>query len=219
MEKKVIKFNLVGAIFVLLLIIGAIVGTIVWINNPKEKQEKESNETPTENKQAQMEQVQIESENTNTNDKDIEVITIGDEEKVMTMEKAQGSLGYTMKYDVESFYFDKAVDGKDEFRSLNSDTIYMYVMKEETNFSDRVNDIILDSSRGNNYVDYKINQIDINGRNTYKEIMEGTEETIIYYYIEAEGGCYVIEIHCGNQFTGMTIPVIEKMVESFEIID
>ncbi len=209
MEKRVIKFNLVGAIFVLLLIIGAIVGIVIWVNNSNKEQNKDKDSVTTGN-----EQIQLESENKESTEK----VTVNGEEKEITMKVAKSSLGYTMKYDVDSFYFESAVDGKDKFNSLISNTVYIYINKESEEFEDRVNDIILDKNREDNLVDYDIIQTEINGIMAYKETMKDQKETVINYFIKADDGCFVIEAHCGDKYTDMLISIVETMVESFKIV-
>ena len=217
MERRVIKFNLVGAIFVLLLIILAIIGIIVGVNNFKKEKNQNDNDGNVENNQSQNEQNQNEQEPIDENKEYSELVTIDDEEKEITMKICIGSTGYIMKYDANGFYVDKDVEGKDIYNSLTSDTISINVTKENENFEDRVNDLILDEKRKTNYSNYEITQTEINGRNAYKETMTSNAETVTFYYIEVDDGAFVIEIHCGNSFVEETMPIIEKMVNSFEI--
>ena len=217
MERRVIKFNLVGSIFVLLLIIGAIVGIVIGVNYAK-KAKDGGNKSAGEN-QEQIRQNNQEQEAIDEETEYPETVVIGDEEKEITMKICKGSMGYMMKYDANDFYIDKDIEGKDIFHSLTSDTIYINVFKESEVFEDRVNDLILDSGRREGFKDYEIVQTEINGKNTYKETMITKSENIINYYIEANDGLFVVEVHVGNKFADGVMPVIEKMVGSFQIFE
>ena len=175
MEKRVIKFNLVGAIFVIILIILTIVGIVIIATKPKNNNDNfDSNN-------------QLEQNNDIDENKEIKAdVMIQGTKREIIMKTCKGSYGYTMQYDINSFYVEKDVNGVDKFNSLYSDTVNISVLKSSGIYEE--------------------------------EIEKNTNEKINTYYIKSYDGYFVVQVNCGLGFEDMLWPVIEKMIETFEIL-
>ena len=215
MERRVIKFNLVGAIFVLILIIAAVSGIIIFAI----KSQKDNNDDKNE-KQMKIseEQEKKDKEADELNKEYKEKILIDNQEHWMTLKKFKSSLGYKMKYDVESFYIENNDIEVDEYKSLYTDTISLKISKSTEDFSDKTESIIKESAEKiRNNSTYKLEQMDINGDLCFKESMvENGVDNIITYYIQADNGFFVVQAHCGTELKETMIPIIDYMVKTFE---
>lgn len=215
MERRVIKFNLMGAIGVLLLIIATIVGITVFAINKKNGSNKESNP---KNQQQQQQQI---PENTDAY-KEIDMkesVDIGGEKVELIIKPFESELNYKMNLASEKFYFDKNEDGKDIFKSQESDSILMEISKVDQGFNDKKESLINGQTerRGINE-SYRMNAIDINGKLVYidQEKIDG----VFYfnYYINKDDMYYIVNVHCDDSFTNNLVPVIDAMLNSFEIM-
>jgi len=137
MQGKVIKFNLVGGICVLIIIISIIVASIIYIpklfssKKDESKLENSSNSSIDNQKEQIVNQIQDEAEYK-------EIININGQDEEITMKKFVSEYGYSMKYDVNSFYINKEVKEVDMFSSLYSDTVYINVSYNNENFDEKI---------------------------------------------------------------------------------
>lgn len=127
MEKKVIKFNLVGTICVFIIAIALIVGVIVGIpkiiNKSKDDEKKAIQSTE-------------EAEEIDENKEYIEKIaTQSGEEEEHKFKICKSDLGYSMKYDYELFFNEKNVAESDRYISLYSNTVGITVEKRKGQFA------------------------------------------------------------------------------------
>ena len=209
MERRVIKFNLMGAIFVLLLIIAAIVGIIVFAINASNGKirDKKIKEDIQEQQEAQKnDQMEVR-----------EKIIVGNEQKEITMRTHISKLKYRMNYDVDSFYIIDDDSSIDRYSSQYTDAIYLNVTKSTDPFVNKVNELITISGKNKTEdPSYKLSELNINGKLCYVERAPKDKEIFINYYIEANEGFYIIETHCGEELQEVTLATIEKMIMSFE---
>lgn len=206
MEKRVIKFNLVGAIFVIILIITIIVGVVMAVAKSKNKNENSNNSN------------QAEQNNEIDENKEIrEDVMIQGAKREIIMKTCKSSYGYTMEYDVNSFYVEKDVNGMDEFNSLYSDTVKISVLKSSGNYEDEIEKLKSNSSNINTEK-YEVEEKVVNGLNINIKKENKPDEKIYTYYIKSYDGYFVVQVNCGLEFENMMWPIIEKMVESFEIL-
>lgn len=207
MEKKVIKFNLVGAIFVIILIISIIVGIVIIATKSKNK----NNDYNSNNQLEKIEGIIDEEKEIKEN-----VIIQGTKREII-MKTCKGSYGYTMKYDVNSFYVEKDANGMDKFNSLYSDTVNISVLKSSGNYEDEIERLKLNS----NIIDtekYEIEEKVVNGLNINIKKENKPDEKNYTYYIKSYDGYFVVQVNCGLEFEDIVWPIIEKMIESFEIL-
>lgn len=212
MEKRVIKFNLVGAIFVIILIILAIVGIVIIATKPKNNNDNfDSNN-------------QLEQNNDIDENKEIKAdVMIQGTKREIVMKTCKGSYGYTMQYDINSFYVEKDVNGVDKFNSLYSDTVNISVLKSSGIYEEEIEKLRLNSNtmitNNINITDgYEIEEKVINGLKVNIKKEKNTNEKINTYYIKSYDGYFVVQVNCGLGFEDMLWPVIEKMIETFEIL-
>lgn len=211
MERRVIKFNLVGAICVLILIISIIIGIIVFAVKGHNK-----NDGTNDNNQI-IEQ----DKNIDENKEYKEKVTIKGNEQEIIMKACKGTFGYSMKYDVNSFYVEKDASGRDEFNSLYSNTINVIVFKRNGNYDEKVEQLKLNSTNGNNKNigdRYNVKEDFINGLRVVIETEDKSEGKTSTYYVRADDGYFVIEANCGYGFEDMVWPIIEKMIGTFKIL-
>lgn len=189
MQGRVIKFNLMGAIGVLLIIILIIVGIIYGVTKDKNENSKE----------VQGEQ---------------HIVYINAEKTYITMKETIGSFGYKMKYDVDSFEIQKNINGVDKFMCLKSDTVYINISRIDEEFDKSK---LIETAREEQK---KVTETMINNMEIVKVIERNQENFECLYSIgNSEKDCYYnIEIHCGNEFTGTMMPIIEEMISTFAII-
>lgn len=212
MEKRVIKFNLVGAIFVIILIILTIVGIVIIATKPKNNNDNfDSNN-------------QLEQNNDIDENKEIKAdVMIQGTKREIVMKTCKGSYGYTMQYDINSFYVEKDVNGVDKFNSLYSDTVNISVLKSSGIYEEEIEKLRLNSNtmitNNINITDgYEIEEKVINGLKVNIKKEKNTNEKINTYYIKSYDGYFVVQVNCGLGFEDMLWPVIEKMIETFEIL-
>nr|MBP3681469.1 hypothetical protein [Clostridia bacterium] len=217
MERKVIKFNLVGAIGIVILIVAIIIGVIMFMAKGKNRND---NDDTNGNNLIQYNDGKIDET------KEIkEKITIQGSEQEIVMKTCKGSFGYSMKYDTGSFYVEKHVNGIDEFKSLYTNTVNITVYKKNGDYEKDMEELkaeyekLKNSENGENFVDeLEIKEKSINGAKVIVKHEKLSDKRLDTYYIKNDDGYFVVEANCGLQFENMVGPIIEKMVESFEVL-
>ena len=215
MEKRVIKVNLVGAICVLILIVAAIVGAVVLITKgvktDKKKDTTDNNNTP----QAVTNMV-----DSNENKEFKESVTINDQVQQITMKQYRSKLGYIMNYDIDNFYIEPDVDGVDKYQSQYTDKIYIIINRIDGSFADKSKEILSQLSKNKNENStYEMKEENFSGKLCYKEQIEKNDETFIKCTIQGNDGYYfVVEGHCGNELKEGTLPIMELMIKSIEVM-
>lgn len=200
MESRTIKISLVKVVICLILIVTIVVVAI------KLFKKKDINIT-----QEAENQIITYEQNTVDEEKEyiVDVLINGNNEQI-TMKTCKGTFGYLMKYDVYQFYVEKNVDNKDEFKSLVSDTIYMSVEKKDESYDELKEKFISQEKEiGEEFY--------INGKKAFKLVSELSDKKYFEYYIENDNRYFIIIGNCGLNFQSNVMPIMEKMVESFEI--
>ena len=205
MQGRVIKFNLVGGICVLILIISVIVSGVIYIpriiSSIKDKEEPVKTDEQGEFKTT---------------------VTINNEEKNITMKLYKSAYGYSMKYDVDSFYIQKDVEEMDEYRSLISDTIFIQVMPKTGNFENVVETLNSNKENVSDTIsenEYDVKKVELNGVEAIYEREVNLDGTNYNYFVKKDENNYLMmKIHYGIGFEGIIEPVVEEMVGSFELI-
>ena len=146
-----------------------------------------------------------------------EDVMIQGAKREIIMKTCKSSYGYTMEYDVNSFYVEKDVNGMDEFNSLYSDTVKISVLKSSGNYEDEIEKLKSNSSNIDTEK-YEVEEKVVNGLNINIKKKNKPDEKIYTYYIKSYDGYFVVQVNCGLEFENMMWPIIEKMVESFEIL-
>ena len=220
MERKVIKINLVGAIFVLILIIAIIVGAIVFAiksssNNENSDKKNDKTEQDSIFSVNQDEAKDKDKEDYKELDKKENIIVDG-EKKEITLRDYRGPR-YTFSYEVDGFYKDPYVKDKDSFKSLVSDTIWVEVTYFKDGFKTKAKDLLEEASaKKAENSQYSVKTKEINGKLCYVEELEKENGVKRNYYIENGDAYFLLEVSCGKEFVKNHLPVVEKMVESFE---
>lgn len=251
MEKKVIKFNLVGAIFTLILIIALIVGLIVWI--PKIKKQMNNNKETQKLSQEQEDRINSEKDYK-------EILTLENGKEVQTrMRYFKSDYGYAMKYEADLFYVNKVPENADDYISLYSNSVGLLIDKREGKFDElqqklteegnkekeqnkeaydrNTSEMVFNGDRyeekeknPNHDIDgekqrldkvgqMEIQQIKINNIDAYKRTLISKEDVKITYVLKKDDNTYYnIEMRCSKDFEEDLLPIMEKMVESFEIL-
>ncbi len=221
-NNKVIKFNLMGAIGIIILIIAIIVGVIIGVNksNNKNKNENQNNnnveQKVQENVSKDNDKNQVNTneskdseninakENTQKKSEEVEISDSNGHKTKHNVKTHESDLGYKMKYDHESFFADKNNENKEKFISLYSNTIGITVEK--------VNGKIENISN-------EFTRLSINGNEAAKRV-SATNETIdeVYFIKKDDKEYFNIHITCGANFKEQVMPVIDYMISTFEII-
>lgn len=126
MEKKVIKFNLIGAIAILVLVVAVIVGLIIGIPKIIEGAKERSSQSQQQKRLAEID------ENKEYYEK---VVLETGEERECRMKYLKSTFGYAMKFDADLFFAEKNVLDKDNYYSLYSNLVGIMVEKKEGEFS------------------------------------------------------------------------------------
>ena len=210
MGGKVIKINLVGAIFTIILIIAAIICLITIINKPKDKKEENNN---------QKEEVVNQDKENYTELDTIDTVKINGEKKEVLMRKHESKHGYSINYDVNGFYLDDRYEQYDYFKSLVSDTVEMKVIRVDDSFDElkkSLNSNTEQMKQRNKTYELKENKID--DKQVIEEQMVNDEIISKTYFVQSKKGYFEIKTTCGEKFEKETYPIIEKMIESIEIM-
>ena len=209
MGGRVIKINLMGAIFTIIIIIAVIVGTVILVTKfiPKNANGNETtNNNSTQNNSNEIDVNKMYTEN----------VLVDGQKKEVTMKYYKSNLNYAMKFDVDIFYIDISKENVDQFKSKYTDLVYLNITKEKTNYSEKVNEL---NKKASNEVlqnsTYTIKETKVNNKTAVRAQKDDMTGTLITYIIEAKDGCYAIDIQCGKELKNTMIPIIEKMVESF----
>ena len=222
MQGKVIKFNLVGGICVLIIIISIIVVSIIYIpklfssKKDESKLENSSNSSIDNQKEQIVNQIQDEAEYK-------EIININGQDEEITMKKFVSDYGYSMKYDVNSFYINKEVKEVDMFSSLYSDTVYINVSYNNENFDEKISKLKNNKDKkskeaGTLKYDIVLERLP-NHKEVYCEVKERVDTYIYTMYIEKNvEGYYIVQVYCGSRIKDRVMPIIERMIESFDIV-
>ena len=245
MEKKVIKFNLMGAIFILLLIIGIIVGLVIAI--PKIKNKDANKKELEQQSQQQMERIDAKKEYTE------KVKLANGKEVECRMKYYKSNFGYAMMYDADIFYVNENVKTLDDYSSLFSNKIGITVEKKKGEFGklaeelenegkaikEKEKDLYDKNSanlefNGDKYVEKNTNlnkdsnreigklnveSQKINNLEAVKRTLISSEDTRITYAIKKDNdNYYYIELTCSKDFEKEQLPIMIRMVESFEIL-
>lgn len=211
MGGKVIKINLMGAIGVVLLIIASIIGIIVFVNSNKNNNNSNSK--------------QNNSQNTIVDDKSSykeldrkEIVIINGLNKEVTFRTYEKFPQYKIDYAVDSFYVDDRDEFKQYFESQVSDSIVIEISKT-IGYQEKRNELITyeEQRKGENNK-YKVEKKEINGHECYLETKDDDRDVLRNYYIESENEYFAVKIRCGKEYADTTIPIIEKMMETFQIM-
>lgn len=207
MEGKVIKFNLVGAICVIIFIVLAIVGIVVFaINGNDIRKNNIDDDKHTEVRNSEQEVLEYEK-----------TIMINGQEQKFNFKTYKSKLGYKIDYDIDSFYIDYT--GKDEFKSLYTNDIFMNISKVNEDFSKKTESLIKESSnKMKENSNYSINQINLHGKLCIREENIDGNNTLVNYYIEDSKGYFVIEFVCGKELKDSMIQIVDEMVKTFEFM-
>lgn len=211
MGGKVIKINLVGAIFTVLIIIAAIVGIVIFATRDTRDDGKENKK---DNKQ-----------NTIQDDKELynelnkkETVSINGTTKEITMKTYEKKLEYRIDYDIDTFYINELTANDVLIESLVSDSI-MIRIKKKNDFKVLVNDLSTNEvNKKNTYEKYKLSSKVYHGHLGYIEYFESGDSVRKTYYIENGDEYYLIEVICGKEYKDNILPIIDKMVDSFKIM-
>lgn len=210
MGGKVIKFNLMGAIGVLILIITVIVGIVVFATRGKKDENKN---------QSDKQNVVKEEKNGYTELDTKENAQINGITKELTMRKFESKLGYKMDYDVDSFYIDNKENGMDVIKSLVSDTVEVKITLVNDYYNDLVRVLYANvDAMKKQYPSYELNQINNDKITCLIENKKTNDSVQKTYFIKNNRGYYEIKATCGIDFENTVIPIIDKMVESIEIM-
>ena len=220
MEKKVIKFNLVGTICILLLLIAIIVGLVVGI--PKIRNKSNNKNETEKQKQEQLERIDEKKE---YNQK---ISLENGKERECRMKYWQGKFGYAMLYDADSFKVVNKNNRLDDYISLYSNRVGIIVEKKEAKFENVYSQLEEEGNRiieedkedyKNNTAKFKVDKVKINNYEVVKRTSNLTKNTEINYAIKKDDNTYYyITVYCSKDFEKEFLPIMEAMVESFEIL-
>lgn len=215
MERRVIKFSLVGAIFVVILIIASIVA-IVWAaisftsggsdkgkNNQNQQQEQEPPRPP----EPPAEEV-----------KD-NIVVNGETQEVVINKHESEELSYSLSYVPEFFEVKKESKTKEIIKSKETEDVTIEIEKFADGFVDKSRELITtEATKRKEDASYSMDTIDLNGRLCYIEKRIKDEDVYMEYTIEYEKSYYHINIHIGKDYVEKYQPVIEKMLKGFRVM-
>lgn len=209
MERRVIKFNLMGAIFVLILIISIIVGIIIFAINKNGGDKENKNDSTSgiqENKDSYAE--------LDTKEK----VLINNENVEVTMRTYESKLGYKSNYAIDKFYIDSQTEEKDVLKSLESNTIALEITKGEGNFKEKSEELIANQAeKRKSNASYKMNAKSLNEKDVYYWEVEEVENNISKkYYVQNGDSYFLVLLNCDKQFANEIIPIVDKMIESIK---
>ncbi|MBR2786128.1 MAG: hypothetical protein IKD76_01275 [Clostridia bacterium] len=235
MEKRVIKFSLVGVICVLIAIavgIGALVyglsgtkgekvgekiidKTAIEEQNTSKDEVAEKTSTSTKKDNTEKKKNSVKKEVTEYTD----TVVVNGEEQEVEFKVYKSNLGYQMAYDVSSFYVQYS--DIDEYKSLLTDTIYVNISKKKGDFDALAEELVnATNTRVQRNSGYTLSQNSINGKRAFKEMeTDASGVTRVNYYIYSGNGeeYFVVNAVCGKEVKDYTLAVVDKMVETFKV--
>lgn len=247
MEKRVIKFNLVGAICILILALAIIIGSLVAI--PKLINKGDSGKTKDGTSIKKLDGNNAESSDAIDFDKDYSDkvnITKADgttEEREIKTRYFKSDLGYVMKFAPDYFYIVSEDKKSDRIYSLLSNEIGIDIELKEGKLEDvrqkldeekqqrltydeelyRYNPETENNQNEENAVlrrvgEAYVNEINVNGSRAVKRLMVSNNDTDIVYVIQKDdNNYYYVHAFCTKQFEKDNLPVMELMLESFKV--
>lgn len=213
MERRVIKFNLVGAICILILIIAGIVGIVMLTINLSKNIGKKPDSTSA---QQQPERVEEPNQSNEIKDK----IVVNGEEKEITLKKYVNEDNmFEMLYETSRFYVETTTNDKVVFKSAESDTISLEIQKFDQGFKDKSQEIIVNEAKKMRENEtYSLEAKDLNGRLCYVEEETKDEDLYITYTIEKEERYYIVNVKIGKDFVESNKQIIQRMMRTFRIM-
>jgi hypothetical protein len=213
MERRVIKFNLVGAICILILIIAGIVGIVMLTINLSKNIGKKPDSTSA---QQQPECVEEPNQSNEIKDK----IVVNGEEKEITLKKYVNEDNmFEMLYETSRFYVETTTNDKVVFKSAESDTISLEIQKFDQGFKDKSQEIIVNEAKKMRENEtYSLEAKDLNGRLCYVEEETKDEDLYITYTIEKEERYYIVNVKIGKDFIESNKQIIQRMMRTFRIM-
>lgn len=213
MERRVIKFNLVGAICILILIIAGIVGIVMLTINLSKNIGKKPDSTSA---QQQPERVEEPNQSNEIKDK----IVVNGEEKEITLKKYVNEDNmFEMLYETSRFYVETTTNDKVVFKSAESDTISLEIQKFDQGFKDKSQEIIVNEAKKMRENEtYSLEAKDLNGRLCYVEEETKDEDLYITYTIEKEERYYIVNVKIGKDFIESNKQIIQRMMRTFRIM-
>ena len=217
MERRVVKFSLVGAIFFVILVIACIVA-IVWAaislssgggnkeNDNKQKQEQEQ-EPPRPPEPAEQE---VKDTITDAN---------GEKQEVVINTHESDKLTYSLSYVPEFLEVKKESDTKETIKSTETEEVTIEIEKFADGFIDKSRELITtEATKRKEDSSYSMDAIDLNGRLCYIEKRIKDEDVYMEYTIEYEKSYYHINVHIGKDYVQKYQSVIEKMLRGFRVM-
>lgn len=212
MGGKVIKINLVGAIFTIFLIVAVIVGIVIFATRDTGNSSKSDNQ-----KDNKPNVIQDDKDSYKELDRKDTVYINGTAKEILMKTYVRES-EYRIDYDVNTFYINEINKEEIFIESNISDTILMKISKKN-DFYKISNELITnESNKKKADTTYKLNTRDYNGHLAYIESKETDKDVRRTYYIENKDEYYVIDVMCGNDYKENVMPIIDKMVETFKIM-
>lgn len=215
MERRVIKFSLVGAIFVVILIIASIVA-IVWAaisftsggnDKGKDNQNQQQEQEPPRPPEPSAEEV-----------KD-NIVVNGETQEVVINKHGSEELSYSLSYVPEFFEVKKESKTKEIIKSKETEDVTIEIEKFADGFVDKSRELITtEATKRKEDASYSMDTIDLNGRLCYIEKRIKDEDVYMEYTIEYEKSYYHINIHIGKDYVEKYQPVIEKMLKGFRVM-
>lgn len=222
MQGRVIKFNLIGAICVLIAIITIIVMVIVHFVGKDDTNNSSTTNNETANVNDNNSKIGINVLETKSKIK--ENVTINGQKTEVLMEKFESVLGYSMNYSIDNFFImhdAETEEESDDFASLKSNTITINISKHYEDFAEISEEILvkdINDFEGNTVKQYNSFRTYINTIEIVKERIVSEEQIQLNYYMKSEEGYFLVEAKIGLEFIASVEPVLEKMLNSFEIL-
>lgn len=243
MEKKVIKFNLVGAICILILALAIIISSFIiipkLINKTKEGNGNGNVKKMDENKLISIDSIKLDEE---IKEKVNFLNPDGSsEEREVTMRYFKSDLGYYIKFAPDYFYVIDDGQNYDRVYSLTSNEIGMDIELKQGKFDEVLRNleeerqqlINMDTKRyqydaesQNNPAEQEssiprrvgetyVNEINVNGKKAYKRVMVSNDDTDVVYCISKDDNSYYyFHAFCSKAFEKDNLPILEAMLES-----
>ena len=206
MRREKIEFSLVGAIFVLILFIGAVVCAVKFV--PKIFKGKPAENVVLENKTQEVDE-QIEM---------LEVVNINGADELVMMKNCKGSFDYSMKYDPNKFSIEKNVDGVDKYKLISSEGIYLNINSLDGNFEELKTELLNKYGDSSDRTVGIVEETTLNEVATLKETVENEGVLNIKYYVQKENGYYCLNEVSNVEAEGNINQIIDKMISSFNIL-
>ena len=204
MERRVIKFNLVGTI-----IVGSIIAVIRTINLLDLGKKNNENNTSQEQTSEQPAEPEVKDK----------IKINGEIQEIVINTHRSEKLLYTLSYVPEFFEIERVSNQKEIIKLKETEDVTIEIERFAEGFINKSEELITsEAKKKREDSSYSMNTVNLNGRLCYIEKRIKDEDLYMEYTIEYEQSYYVVNIHIAKNYINEYQQIVEKMLNEFRVI-